>query len=113
MNLIIDLNEYEVARVQVAARIAGVPAAELLKRLALEHLPSSSDTDLDTKLLELQRQDGISLSPDSPANTLFEAWASEDAEMSDTERQAEEQLWTTIENDLVNDRGIQLRGLGR
>lgn len=99
----IDLTPNEAARLGAAARRAGLSPAELVKRLAFEHLPdapSPAAEALDARLSEWQNQDGRSLTPDVPARTLFAQWAEEDASMTDLERGAEDHLWEELQNDL-------------
>ena len=92
----IDLTPTEAARLGAAARRAGLTPAELVKRLAFEHLPdvpAPADEALDVRLRRWQEQDRKPLTPDVPARTLFAQWAEEDASMTDAERGAEDRLW--------------------
>ena len=112
MDLVIVLDENEEALLNDAARFAGLPAGDLVKRLAFDHLPvNSPPVDLDKLLGEMQQRDGTPLQADVDAATLFAAWAEEDAALSDEERKAGERLWDEIEQGLVENAGIEMRRL--
>jgi hypothetical protein len=115
MNLIVDLNPSEEARLSSAAKATGLAPAELIKKLVTEHLPAVPTLDegeLDAKLRTWQQQDGTKLMPDVPTQTLFAQWAEEDAQMTDEEREAEDRLWEDLEKGLIeNSRVLQLRQL--
>jgi hypothetical protein len=99
----IDLTPTEAARLSAAARQAGLQPAELLKRLALEHLAdvtAPAEEALDARLRQGQEQDGKPLAPDVPAWTLLAQWAEEDASMTDAERGAEGHLWEAFQQSL-------------
>ena len=100
----IDLTPSEEARLTAAARKTGLPPAEFVKRLALEHLPevpTTAEDTVDARLSEWQKQDGIALMPNLAARTLFAQWAEEDSHMTDSEREAEERLWEDFQDLLV------------
>jgi hypothetical protein len=99
----IDLTPTEAARLRAAARRAGLTPAELVKRLAFEHLfdvPAMAEEALDARLRQWQEQDGKPLTPDVPARALFAQWAEEDASMTDAERGAEDHLWEEFQKSL-------------
>jgi hypothetical protein len=99
----IDLTPTEAARISTAARRAGLTPAELVKRLAFEHLPdfpAPAAEALDARLRQWQEQDAKPLTPDVPARTLFARWAEEDASLTDTERGAEDQFWEEFQKGL-------------
>ncbi len=99
----IDLTPTEAARLDAAARRAGLTPSELVKRLALDHLPEAPppvEGGLDARLRQWQEQDGKPLTPDVPARALFARWAKEDASMTDAERAAEDQLWDQFQKSL-------------
>jgi hypothetical protein len=92
----IDLTPSEAARLGAAAQRAGLAPAELVKRLAFEHLtdaPAPVEDALDARLRQWQEQDEKPLTPDIPARTMFDQWAEEDASMTDADRGAEDHLW--------------------
>ncbi len=117
MSLIIDLTPSEEAQLSAAAKETGLEPADLVKKLVKEHLlPVSTidGNDLDAKLRKWQEQDGITLMPDIPTQTLFARWAEEDALMTDKEREAEDLLWEDLEKGFAeNNRVLQLRRLSR
>lgn len=99
----IDLTSTEAERLGAAARRAGLTPAELVKRLAFEHLPDApapAEETLDGRLRQWQEQDRRPLTPDIPAQTLFARWAEEDASMTDVERGAEDHLWQEFQQDI-------------
>jgi hypothetical protein len=96
----IDLTPTEEARLTAAARQNGVTPAEFVKRLALEHLsavPITTEDAVDARLRQWQEQDGRTLTPDVPTQTLFAQWATEDARMTEAEREAEGRLWESFQ----------------
>ena len=104
MNLEIPSAPNEEARLTAAAKQTGLAPAELLKRLAPEHLPlapANADDELDAKLRQWQEQDGTPLMPNVSAQELFAKWAAEDAQMTEAEREAEDRLWEEIERGLA------------
>ncbi|MBC7529142.1 MAG: hypothetical protein H7308_16525 [Chthonomonadaceae bacterium] len=111
----IDLTPSEKERLLVFARQAGLSPAELMKRTALEHLPSSSETNKETveaKLRRWQEQDGITLMPKISTQTLFAQWDKEDALMTEEDRNAEDRLWEDLENAFHRESGLRLRSSG-
>ena len=116
MILNIELTPAQEIALADAAQVCGVDAAELMKRLTLDHLPvagKNDEADIDAKLRQWQMQDGRSLLPDTPAQALFAQWDEEDAHMTEEEREAEDQLWADIERGLTeNSRALQMRWLG-
>jgi len=68
-------------------------------------MPITTEDALYAKLHLWQQQDGASLMPDIPAQTLFTQWAEEDAKMTDEEREAERRLWESIEQELLANGG--------
>ena len=113
MNLEIPFTPSEEIRITAAARQAGLAPAELVKRLALEHLPpmpTNMEDELDSKLRQWQEQDGTPLMPAISTQELFAKWAEEDAQMTEAEREAEDRLWEDIEKGLAeNSHRLQLR----
>jgi len=116
MNLVINLTPSEEAELAAASKQTGLAPAELLKKLVKEHLPAvlaTHEDDLDARLRRWQEQDGTTLLPDVPVQTLFAQWAKEDAQMTDEEREAEDRLWEDLEKGLTeNSRVLKLRQLG-
>ena len=111
----IDLTPNEKERLLVSARQAGMSPAELMKRTALEHLPSSPKTSEDTiedKLRRWQAQDDITLMPQVSTEMLFAQWDKEDALMTAEEREAESRLWEDLERVFQEDTGLRLRSSG-
>jgi hypothetical protein len=99
----IDLTPTEAARLCAAARQTGLTPAELVKRLAFEHLPAAPATAedaVDVRLGQWQEQDGKPLTPDIPTRTLFAQWEEEDAPMTEAERRAEDQLWEAFQQSI-------------
>lgn len=113
MDLIIPLTPAEEAQLAVAARQRGLAPVELVKRLAFEHLdsqPNDREAELDAKLRRWQEQDGTALLPDVSAQEQFTQWSKEDAQMTEAEREAEDQLWESLEQSLLEHRSLlQLR----
>lgn len=76
-------------------------------------LTVTSEESVDAKLRQWQEQEGISLMPDVSASVLFALWAKEDAQMTKSEREAEDQLWQDIEQSLLGgENRLQLRRPG-
>ena len=103
MNLEIPFTPIEEARLTAAAKQTGLAPAELIKRLALAHLPpvpANAEDELNAKLRSWQEQDGTPLMPNIPTQKLFAKWAEEDAQMTEAEREAEDRLWEDIEKGL-------------
>ena len=99
----IELTPSEAARLGAAARRAGLEPAELVKRLAFEHLADAPDPEeeaLDARLRQWQEQDGRPLMPDVAVRTLFARWAEEDASMTEAERGTEDHLWEQFQQSL-------------
>ena len=99
----IDLTPTEETRLSAAARQTGLTPAELVKRLAFEHLPdvpATADDAVDARLSQWQEQDGKPLPPDISVRNLFAQWADEDAPMTDAERGAEDQLWEEFQKSI-------------
>jgi len=110
MNVTVPFNQTEEAQLTAAAKRAGLAPADLIKRLALEHLPSlPMNAEIDAKLRLWQEQDGSPLMPDISAQDLFALWADQDAKMTDEERTAEDRLWEDIENSLADNKRLSLR----
>ena len=116
MDVVIAFDPNEEARLYAAARQTGLTPANLIKRLALEHMPAvpaNAEEELDAKLHAWQQQDGTPLMPNVPAQTLFAQWDAEDANMTEEERETEARLWEDIEKGLAeNNRILQLRRIG-
>jgi len=116
MTYSIDLTPRESARVNAAARRAGIAPGDLIKRLALEHLSKTStvfEDRLDAKLCEWQTQDQVKLMPDLSAEALYSRWSDEDTKMSLDDRHDEDRLWHEIEQSLSSTEGrASLRRLG-
>ena len=103
MNLVIDFNPTEEARLNAAAKSSGIAPAELVKKLVEAHLPVESEpsnddpyVELDAKLQKWRTEDGTRLYPHVPAQELFALWAKEAENMTDAEREAEDKLWEEI-----------------
>lgn len=97
-HLVIDLTSDEAARLAAAAQQTGLAPAEFARKLVTEHLPDADSMEaLHAKLREWQAQDGTSLMPSVPTQTLFAQWAEEDARMTDEEREAEDRFWEEFE----------------
>lgn len=116
MDITIAFNPTEEARLVAAAQRTGLAPADLLKRLALEHLPAvpaNDEGEIDARLHQWQEQDQTALQSENSSGTLFSQWAEEDAQMTDAEREAEDRLWEDIEQGLTaNGRTLRLRWPG-
>jgi hypothetical protein len=100
MTLAIDLNPAEEKRLAIAARQAGLPASELVKRLAFENLPTAPVNHRDSieaKLSAWQDEDGIQLAPDISPQDLFSRWAEEDSHVTPEEQAFNDRIYSDIE----------------
>ena len=112
MNVTVPFNQAEEAQLTAAAKQAGLAPADLIKRLALEHLPTlPTNAEIDARLHLWQEQDGTPLMPDISTQDLFAQWADQDAKMTDEEQTAEGRHWEEIENYLTGNRRLNLRQL--
>jgi len=115
MSLVIPFTPTEEARLADVAKQRGLSSTEFIKTLVQRYLPLTTETsehNLEVKLREWQQQDGTVLMPPVATQTLFAWWAEEDAQMTDTEREAEEKLWADVEKGIAeNGRVVELRRL--
>lgn len=115
MSLVVPFTRTEEERLSAVAKQIGMAPAELIRRLALEHLPHvPADTDgrIDALLRRWQEEDGTDLMPDVPTPALFARWAAEDAGMTDEEREAEDRLWRKVQESLNGTRAaLRMRRL--
>ena len=115
--------------VRERANAEGVSVEELLTRtfsLKQNDAPQNNTPIRDPKahvqalLAQWQAQDNTPLVPpvatrpgETPTQALFRQWDEEAAHMTDAEKEAEDRLWTEIEQGLQqNSRTLQLRTLG-
>ena len=101
MDIVISFSPNENARLSAVARQFGLPPAELVRKLTLEHLPpapeQAAEDDLDAKLSTWQAEDGVHLSDDVSAQFMFNQWAEEDAHMTEEQREDEDKFWNEFE----------------
>jgi hypothetical protein len=88
MNLIIDLNPIEEARISAAARQIGLAPADYVKKLVNEHMPSIVETKTEN----------------DPTLALFAQWDKEDAQMTSEEVEQENRTWEEFKTNINTER---------
>jgi hypothetical protein len=120
MTLTIELNPEEEARLASAAASAGLEPAVLARKLLAERLPIATPVSPQEKVRALlrqwQAQDNTPviagpepLPGETTTEALFRKWDEEDARMTEEEREAEDRLWSEVEQGLAENHGLRLR----
>ena len=123
MTLTIELNPEEEARLASAAASAGLEPAVLARKLLSERLPTAAAAPVSPQekvralLRQWQAQDNTPaviagpepLPGETATEALFRKWDEEDARMTEEEREAEDRLWSEVEQGLAENHGLRLR----